>query len=266
MWFVLSHYWIAAVVALGLGVLIGFITWGRLAERKGLNSWLVPMLVAVVIALVLMAFKVFPGRSGVWLESAMILFGLYIVGCFAGGWLKSIMYVPASTPIQTISAAPAKEVVVVRDVPSEVAPLVEMPKPVVEPPVTPAPEPKAIPQPKPKKEVKSEVKPEAQSEIKPELPELIAAIEGESDHAGQRPVGYKAPKNGLGDDLKIIKGIAKVNEARLHALGIWHFEQIAQWTNDEILWVGSYLAFPGRIQREKWVEQSQEIIAKAKNH
>ena len=49
------------------------------------------------------------------------------------------------------------------------------------------------------------------------------------------------------DDLKLIKGVGPQNEKRLHALGIWHFSQIAAWTPENVEWVGGYLAFPGRI-------------------
>jgi predicted flap endonuclease-1-like 5' DNA nuclease len=80
-----------------------------------------------------------------------------------------------------------------------------------------------------------------------------AALAGDT---GSKPEGLAAPKGGKADDLKRIKGIGKQNEGRLHGLGIWHFEQIAAWTANEAKWVGSYLAFPGRIEREDWVGQA----------
>ena len=53
----------------------------------------------------------------------------------------------------------------------------------------------------------------------------------------------------------------RFNEGRLHKLGIWHFDQIAEWTKADITWVGSYLSFPGRIEREKWVAQCKRLAA-----
>ena len=50
-------------------------------------------------------------------------------------------------------------------------------------------------------------------------------------------------------------------EGRLHALGIWHFSQIAAWTPDNVHWVGSYLSFPGRIDREQWIAQATQLAA-----
>lgn len=70
-----------------------------------------------------------------------------------------------------------------------------------------------------------------------------------------------APHEGVADDLKWIKGIGPQNEQRLHALGVYHIRQIAEWTADEALWVGSYLAFPGRIEREGWIDQAKALLA-----
>ena len=40
---------------------------------------------------------------------------------------------------------------------------------------------------------------------------------------------------------------------------IYHFDQIADWTRDQIRWVGTYLSFPGRIDREQWVTQAGNL-------
>jgi predicted flap endonuclease-1-like 5' DNA nuclease len=92
------------------------------------------------------------------------------------------------------------------------------------------------------------------------LPEQSASVEGEGKHAGRRPYGF-ASALGQPDDLKKIRGIGPQNERRLHALGIWHFSQIAAWSEDNVKWVGSYLAFAGRIDREKWIAQARDLAA-----
>ncbi len=92
-------------------------------------------------------------------------------------------------------------------------------------------------------------------------PAAMGAIEGEERHEGARPAGYVGPRGGKADDLKRIRGIGQQNEGRLHALGVWHFSQIAAWTHDNVKWVGSYLAFPGRIDREEWVAQAKVLAA-----
>ncbi len=77
-----------------------------------------------------------------------------------------------------------------------------------------------------------------------------------ADHVGSRPQGLGAARDDKADDLQRIKGIGPVNERKLHELGMFHFDQIAAWTRPEIRWVGTYLSFPGRIDREQWVSQA----------
>ena len=79
------------------------------------------------------------------------------------------------------------------------------------------------------------------------------------DHPGRRPEGMAAPGEGGADNLTRIKGIGPANQRKLNGLGIWHFAQIAAWSGDEVAWIGSYLAFPGRIEREGWVEQAKAL-------
>ena len=63
------------------------------------------------------------------------------------------------------------------------------------------------------------------------------------------------------DDLKEIKGVQNVLEKVLHGLGIFTFRQIATWTTEEVEQVRNSLQqFKGRIEREKWIEQSKNYI------
>lgn len=78
---------------------------------------------------------------------------------------------------------------------------------------------------------------------------------------GERPPMLSAPRNGIPDDLKEISGIGLKIEEKLHELGIFHFDQIANWTPENIRWVEQYLDFKGRIERENWVGQAK-ILAR----
>jgi len=71
-----------------------------------------------------------------------------------------------------------------------------------------------------------------------------------------RPAGLSAPRGGVPDNLQRIKGIGKRNETLLNKLGIFHFGQVAAWTPGEMRWIGQYLAFPERIERDDWVGQA----------
>ncbi|EFL89033.1 TolA family protein [Ahrensia sp. R2A130] len=64
------------------------------------------------------------------------------------------------------------------------------------------------------------------------------------------------PPEGPSDNLKLVRGIGPQNEARLNALGITQFSQIAKWSAKEQRAVGEALAFPGRIEREEWTQQA----------
>ena len=86
-----------------------------------------------------------------------------------------------------------------------------------------------------------------------------ATAEEKANAVGTRPAGLEAARGGTADDLRRIKGVGPVNEKNLHSLGVYHFDQIAAWTREEIRWVGAYLAFPGRILREQWVAQAGNL-------
>ena len=57
----------------------------------------------------------------------------------------------------------------------------------------------------------------------------------------------------------LIKGIGPVNEKKLNDHGIFHFDQIAAWTQADIAAAEAYLAFDGRIAREDWIGQAKEL-------
>jgi predicted flap endonuclease-1-like 5' DNA nuclease len=61
-----------------------------------------------------------------------------------------------------------------------------------------------------------------------------------------------------GDDLTRIKGLGPKIAARLYALGVTSFFQIASWSEEEIDRIDAQLVgFEGRIRRDNWVEQAQ---------
>jgi branched-chain amino acid transport system ATP-binding protein len=68
-----------------------------------------------------------------------------------------------------------------------------------------------------------------------------------------------AARGGQADKLTLIKGIGPVNEKKLNDHGIFHFDQIAAWTQADIAAAEAYLAFDGRIAREDWVGQATEL-------
>jgi NADH-quinone oxidoreductase subunit E len=78
--------------------------------------------------------------------------------------------------------------------------------------------------------------------------------------AEEAPVVLTAPREGKGDDLKLIVGVGPKLEALLHELGFWHFDQIAAWTPAQVAWVNSRLGtFRGRIERDDWIAQARKL-------
>jgi predicted flap endonuclease-1-like 5' DNA nuclease len=77
---------------------------------------------------------------------------------------------------------------------------------------------------------------------------------------GIKPKALSAPE-GAKDNLKKISGVGPKLETTLNDLGIFHFRQIAAWTEKEAEWVDGYLSFKGRIGREKWIEQAKTLAS-----
>lgn len=71
------------------------------------------------------------------------------------------------------------------------------------------------------------------------------------------PALLDGPSGGVADDLKQISGVGPVIEGKLNAMGVYHFAQVAAWTEENCAFVDSKLSFKGRIAREKWIEQAQ---------
>lgn len=85
----------------------------------------------------------------------------------------------------------------------------------------------------------------------------IAAARGDKD-----PELLSEPRGGKGDDLSLIWGVADKMVEKLNAIGIWHFDQIAKWTPENVAWFESRLdGFKGRVTRDKWIEQAQKLAS-----
>ncbi len=74
-----------------------------------------------------------------------------------------------------------------------------------------------------------------------------------------KPLGMKRPAGEL-DDLQLINGIGPTLERKLHRLGIYHFEQIAHLTAEDIELIDSKLkTYKGRVKRDKWPMQARRL-------
>jgi large subunit ribosomal protein L21 len=69
-----------------------------------------------------------------------------------------------------------------------------------------------------------------------------------------------AAEAGAGDDLKQLSGVGPALEKKLNAAGVTTLAQIAAWTEADIADMDEKLSFKGRIEREGWVAQAQELL------
>ena len=76
----------------------------------------------------------------------------------------------------------------------------------------------------------------------------------------EKPKLLDEPEGGAADDLKKINGVGPKLEGVMNGLGIYHFHQIAAWTETEIAWVDNELSFKGRIARDDWVGQAKSLV------
>ena len=87
-----------------------------------------------------------------------------------------------------------------------------------------------------------EVDSQESEEIKSEKPELLSS-----------------PRNDEKDKLTEIKGIGPKVEKKLNEAGIYHFEQIASWSDANIKWLEINTTFAHRAIKDLWVTQAKSL-------
>ncbi|MCC2112434.1 MAG: hypothetical protein KDJ16_10400 [Hyphomicrobiales bacterium] len=180
-----------------------------------------------------------------WLtiHTALLILAAYVIGCTFGCLARLYSGRAAAAPgDSTASIAP----------PPQAAPArVTTPAPV------------RMPEPAPAAAPSDDSEDLSDEEAEARLAALAdtATNEERADAVGRRPSGIGAPRDGAADDLKRIKGIGKVNEQKLNGLGVYHFDQIADWSKAEARWVGTFLAFAGRIEGEDWIGQAKVLAS-----
>ena len=72
--------------------------------------------------------------------------------------------------------------------------------------------------------------------------------------------GFKRPK-GDADDLTRIQGVTADLAGQLNGLGVIKFDQVANFSDDDIANVDETLSLGGRIEKDDWVRQAQALLA-----
>jgi len=190
---------------------------------------------------------VLPGRAGYALDLGLVFLAAYVLGCVVGGLAR-----------ETARGAPARLVVPVAAGDIDIAATVkakEAEAPIAAPVLAEAAEAAPLP-------AVAEVAAEPATPVEEPPPASVAEPAAvPRTYPGRRPPTLSAPLGPGKDELALIKGIGPRNEKSLNGLGIFHFCQIADWSAGEAEWIGHAMAFPGRIEREHWIEQARVLCA-----
>jgi predicted flap endonuclease-1-like 5' DNA nuclease len=194
-------------------------------------SWGVSLVAGTILAVVLMIL-------GPWTLLQAMFVGI-ILFVALGALLSLTMCGAQKPPMQARQAAPKRPVKLPPDAAPASAPAPAAPAAAAAAPApTPAPAPAPAPAPEP------------------------APAAAEDASPGKRPEALSAPREGGADDLKKIKGIGPKLEQLCHRLGFFHYDQIANWTAEEVAWVDENLeGFKGRVTRDEWVAQARLLAS-----
>ncbi|MBJ7534906.1 30S ribosomal protein S2 [Rhodomicrobium vannielii ATCC 17100] len=92
---------------------------------------------------------------------------------------------------------------------------------------------------------------------KDEAPVAAATKEGDAETTLE---GLAEPQ-GEKDDLKKVRGITKAHEKKLNERGIFHFWQVAAFTQDNLDEIDRLLHGNGQIAKGDWVDQARELTS-----
>lgn len=186
---------------------------------------------------------------------------------------------PDAEPVFDLSTEPTEDLELEPEpiVEPEPEPIVE---PVPEPMVEPAPEPVIVsPEPVDEDAAMRAIeggwsRKQARALHSPELSDLGTAVAAAQTAVEQvlaqagidattrkaaRPTGLPRPRNGAKDNLQRIRGLGALDESTLNNLGVYHFDQIADWTEGQVLWMEDHVFARGRIGHEDWQRQARAL-------
>lgn len=92
------------------------------------------------------------------------------------------------------------------------------------------------------------------------IEQVAEALESIDEKENDKPELLDAPKKNGKDALTQIKGIGPKVEAQLNDAGIYHFSQIASWTEANIQWLEKHTSFAHRAKKDLWVTQAKTLL------
>jgi predicted flap endonuclease-1-like 5' DNA nuclease len=245
--YVLTLGWPWFAAACALGALIGYVTTAQAKDAPAAPGW---NIVAVAAALACGAaaswLGLLEGRAALTMDIFLVAAFAYLIGLPIGGALKMVQ---ASAPAH----ATKRPTLMLRVAAPEIS----------GPVVAPSAEPQA--------QIAATAEPVTPTSVEPALAAAASGAKALNEKAaqmrapsggkaaGSRPATLLAPRGGAADDLARIKGLGPKSVEKLHALGIFHYDQIAAWSDDNVTWIESSIGAAGRVRRGGWVEQAQAL-------
>lgn len=269
--FVIDRFWLPLLLAAIIGFMVAWATCGR-SRQSWLSSWL-PLGILAAIAGVFAAVQVLlPGMAGLWLETGLLMFASYLGGCCLACMARRLLFgrEPAAATVAfgnsgagigaaavPAVAADAHDGAVARKAASEDSSLSAMVAASGAGIVAAATSLAAEPAKASKPEEKSGV---TARPADPVRAAEIVATPAQTAEVGALPLLLASPRDGKKDDLTLIWGVAEKLEERMNKMGIWHFDQIAAWTDKHVAWFEHEVeGFKGRLERDKWIEQCGKL-------
>lgn len=245
--YVLTLGWPWFAAACALGGLIGYVTTAQAKDAPSAPGWnIVAVATALAGGAALSWLGLLEGRAALTMDIFLVAAFAYLIGLPIGGALKRVQ---ASAPAH----ATKRPMIMLRAAALEIS----------EPVVSPSAEPQA--------EIAATAEPETLASVEPALEAAASAARALNEKAAQmrapgakaapgaRPATLPAPRGGGADDLAKIKGLGPKSVDKLHALGVFHYDQIAGWSDDHVKWIESSIGAAGRVKRNGWVEQAQAL-------
>ncbi|AXH11142.1 hypothetical protein [Halarcobacter bivalviorum] len=83
---------------------------------------------------------------------------------------------------------------------------------------------------------------------------------GAQSNIYNKPLIRSAPRPMGKDALQEIEGIDKNLEVKLNEIGIFHFDQIAEWNKKNCQWIEQYLKLEeNQIENENWIVEARNL-------
>lgn len=98
------------------------------------------------------------------------------------------------------------------------------------------------------------------SKIRESSERKLSATGEEAANVSKVPTETANGSEMAADDLTRIKGIGVVIARKLNEAGVNRFQQIAEWTDEEVETFSERLSFKGRVTRDRWREQACQLV------